>query len=68
MIIYMAVLTIITAIITPLLLVRSCYYSERNYKKGKLYWKISIATGTIYSISLWVTLIMLVCKFVDFIF
>lgn len=68
MIFYMAVLTLITAIITPLLMIKSCYYSERNYRIGKLCWKISLVTGFLHSISFWATSIMLVYKSLDFIF
>lgn len=68
MLIFMAILTLITAIVAPLLLVMSCYYSERNYKRGRLFWQASLVTGFVYSISFWTTIIMLVYKFLDFIF
>lgn len=68
MLIFMILLTTITAIATPLLLVKSCYYSERNYNRGKKYWIASLVVGFVYSLSFWITIAMSVFKVLEFIF
>lgn len=61
-------ITFILLNISTFSLVASAYYSDKNYKKGKNLWKIGKFSGLLYSISALTTLIMGICKLIDFLF
>lgn len=68
MIITMIGITILLLIITTFTMVGSAYYSDKNYKLGKLLWRTSVISGFVYSLSGLITLGMIFYKFLDFLF
>lgn len=68
MIITMIGITILLLILSTFTMVGSAYYSDKNYKLGKLLWRTSIISGFVYSISGLTTLGIAIYKLLDFLF
>lgn len=61
-------ITILLLILSTFTMVGSAYYSDKNYKLGKLLWRTSIISGFVYSISGLTTLGIAIYKLLDFLF